>query len=288
MKSNIGHLKAAAGSGRPVQDGRALHAQDARAEPALREPQPQRRLGHDPVRRQHPAAPLAREDRPDGVRRGGVSAFGFGGTNFHVVVEEHVPGRHRPAATIFASAAIPARRRPRRGRRPPRRRRAGDGLGPQGPAARCPRARRPRRRRPRPPGPGRPRRGRRAVRRAPAAPDPALAGAAVRVAVDYGDAAELAGKLDEAAPRRSPAATRRRSGCCASRASSSGAGRPRRSPSSTPGRARSTSTCSRALREPRSRSSRDRFDEADRGDDAAARQAALRRSSSSTATTRPP
>ncbi len=30
-----------------------------------------------------------------GVRRGGVSAFGFGGTNFHAVVEEYVPGRYR-------------------------------------------------------------------------------------------------------------------------------------------------------------------------------------------------
>ena len=29
----------------------------------------------------------------DGVRRVGVSAFGFGGTNFHVVMEEHIPGR---------------------------------------------------------------------------------------------------------------------------------------------------------------------------------------------------
>ena len=29
----------------------------------------------------------------DGVRRAGVSAFGFGGTNFHMVMEEYIPGR---------------------------------------------------------------------------------------------------------------------------------------------------------------------------------------------------
>ena len=45
---------------------------------------------------------------PEGIRRGGVSAFGFGGTNFHVVLEEHVPGRHRPRPKVFASAAVPA------------------------------------------------------------------------------------------------------------------------------------------------------------------------------------
>ena len=29
----------------------------------------------------------------DVARRCGVSAFGFGGTNFHMVMEDHVPGR---------------------------------------------------------------------------------------------------------------------------------------------------------------------------------------------------
>ena len=27
------------------------------------------------------------------MRRAGVSAFGFGGTNFHAVMEEYIPGR---------------------------------------------------------------------------------------------------------------------------------------------------------------------------------------------------
>ena len=29
----------------------------------------------------------------DGVRRAGLSAFGFGGTNFHAVLEEYIPHR---------------------------------------------------------------------------------------------------------------------------------------------------------------------------------------------------
>jgi acyl transferase domain-containing protein len=43
-----------------------------------------------------------------GVRRGGVSAFGFGGTNFHIVVEEHIPGRRKPKPKVFAAADVPS------------------------------------------------------------------------------------------------------------------------------------------------------------------------------------
>jgi acyl transferase domain-containing protein len=82
---------------RPVQDGQVAAREGADPEPELRQPQPERRLGHLPFARSTPTLrPWETPDCP-AVRRGGVSAFGFGGTNFHVVVEEHVPGRHKPA-----------------------------------------------------------------------------------------------------------------------------------------------------------------------------------------------
>ena len=66
-------------------------------------------------------------DEPaDGVRRAGVSAFGFGGTNFHIVLEEYIPaqadrqrkafgGGRRDAAGCDRAAcyaSLPGRSRP--------------------------------------------------------------------------------------------------------------------------------------------------------------------------------
>ncbi|MFI7542164.1 SDR family NAD(P)-dependent oxidoreductase [Actinoplanes sp. NPDC049599] len=188
VKSNIGHLKAAAGAAGLFKTVLALH--DKVLAPSLHFDEPNPNVDWDtiPFRvntelREWPAP-------AHGVRCAGVSAFGFGGTNFHAVVEEYVPGRHRdPERTARSYAGVdlarptaaPAAAGPAR---PPLRGAAVVGgrddadvagqltrLAADAAAGRAP---------------------------APAAPDPALAGAAVRVAIDYADAADLAAKAGKA------------------------------------------------------------------------------------------
>ncbi len=90
VKSNIGHLKAAAGAAGVLKAALALR--DKVLPPSLHCEHP------------NPDIPFAKspffvntELQPwtvpaDSVRRAGLSAFGFGGTNFHIVLEEHIPG----------------------------------------------------------------------------------------------------------------------------------------------------------------------------------------------------
>ena len=202
MKSNIGHLKAAAGAAGMFKMVRSLHEKVLAPSLNFRDPNPNVDWDRSPFRvntelREWPAPPC-------GVRRGGVSAFGFGGTNFHVVLEEHVPGLHRPARRVHASAQIGAAHRasPSRLRLPTWRKAPLRGalvLGgrddadivaqlnlalAEARAGRVP---------------------------APVRPDPAVGAAAVRVAVDFADAADLATKIRQAGeglrrwqPRRVP------------------------------------------------------------------------------------
>src|SRR5271167_1123972 len=91
VKSNIGHLKGAAGAAGMLKAALALH--DKVLPPSLHceHPSPEIDFAHSPL---YVNTELKPWDVPaDGVRRVGVSAFGFGGTNFHVVLEEHIPGR---------------------------------------------------------------------------------------------------------------------------------------------------------------------------------------------------
>jgi acyl transferase domain-containing protein len=89
VKSNIGHLKGAAGAAATLKV--ALSLRDKVLPPSVN------------CARTNPDVDFSRsplyvntELRPwtvpqDGVRRAGLSAFGFGGTNFHIVLEEYIP-----------------------------------------------------------------------------------------------------------------------------------------------------------------------------------------------------
>ena len=92
VKSNIGHLKGAAGAAGLFKQVMALHEKVLPPSLNFREPNPNVDWATSPFRvngelREWP-------EPPGGVRRAGVSAFGFGGTNFHAAVEEYVPGRY--------------------------------------------------------------------------------------------------------------------------------------------------------------------------------------------------
>ena len=91
VKSNIGHLKGAAGAAGMLKAALALHHKVLPPSLHCEHPSPDIDFAHSPLYVNTELKPW--EIPADGVRRAGVSAFGFGGTNFHMVMEEHIPGR---------------------------------------------------------------------------------------------------------------------------------------------------------------------------------------------------
>ncbi|MGZ4296316.1 MAG: beta-ketoacyl synthase N-terminal-like domain-containing protein, partial [Solirubrobacteraceae bacterium] len=91
VKSNIGHLKAAAGAAGMLKATLALH--DKVLPPSINFERPNPNIDWS-------VSPFAVNTElrdwdvaADRTRVAGVSAFGFGGTNFHIVMEEYVPDR---------------------------------------------------------------------------------------------------------------------------------------------------------------------------------------------------
>ena len=111
IKSQIGHLKAAAGIAGIMKTVMALHHRTIPPSANFQTPNPTVDWSNIPF-----FVPTeAREwPRPDGhPRRAGVSAFGFGGTNFHVALEGYEPDIHAPLAAAWEQrwrtyAAAPA------------------------------------------------------------------------------------------------------------------------------------------------------------------------------------
>ncbi len=104
VKSNIGHLKAGAGAAGLLKA--VLSIYHGVIPPTLNADPPNPNIPFDetPFYLNHEA----REWPASGSspRRCGVSAFGFGGTNFHLVLEEHIPGALTSRPRRFASAAV--------------------------------------------------------------------------------------------------------------------------------------------------------------------------------------
>ncbi|MBX3394129.1 MAG: SDR family NAD(P)-dependent oxidoreductase [Phycisphaerae bacterium] len=102
VKSQIGHTKAAAGVAGLIKAALAIHHRALPPTVKVREPNPKMGIEESPF---YVSTELRPWLSPSGrTRRAGVSAFGFGGSNFHAVLEEH--DASLPAAAWDGSVQI--------------------------------------------------------------------------------------------------------------------------------------------------------------------------------------
>ena len=109
VKSNIGHLKGAAGAAGLLKTALALRDKVLPPSIHCEHPNPDIDFAHSPLYVNTELKPWPTPK--DGVRRAGLSAFGFGGTNFHAVIEEYIPHRltgngKRSVAVIEVSPTV--------------------------------------------------------------------------------------------------------------------------------------------------------------------------------------
>ncbi|MFL4905172.1 beta-ketoacyl synthase N-terminal-like domain-containing protein [Streptomyces sp. MMS24-I2-30] len=118
VKSQIGHTKAAAGAAGLIKVVLALHHKVLPPTIKVTHPNPTLEIEKSPFYLNTRARPWIRAD--DHPRRASLSAFGFGGSNYHVTVEEYRPqhGRPQPARyhalpqelLLFSGASLDALR----------------------------------------------------------------------------------------------------------------------------------------------------------------------------------
>ncbi len=104
VKSNIGHLKSAAGAAGILKTALALR--DKVLPPSLNFQRANPNLHFENLPFRVNTECRQWETRDGHPRRAGVSAFGFGGTNFHIVLEEHVPGALKNLRAYTISAEL--------------------------------------------------------------------------------------------------------------------------------------------------------------------------------------
>ncbi len=105
-KSNIGHLKAGAGAAGLLKAVMAVYEKVLPPTLNAEKPNPNLDFTHSPFFLSHNLQEWHRRD-PSVPRRAGVSAYGFGGTNFHLVLEEYIPGMLRSDTKVYTSATVP-------------------------------------------------------------------------------------------------------------------------------------------------------------------------------------
>jgi acyl transferase domain-containing protein/NAD(P)-dependent dehydrogenase (short-subunit alcohol dehydrogenase family) len=103
-KSNIGHLKAGAGAAGLLKTVMALHEKVLPPTLNAEKPNPSVDFGATPFYLNH--EPREWQQPAVHPRRAAVSAYGFGGTNFHIVLEEYVPGIATQSAKQFTGASV--------------------------------------------------------------------------------------------------------------------------------------------------------------------------------------
>ncbi|MBI5247738.1 MAG: acyltransferase domain-containing protein [Elusimicrobia bacterium] len=105
VKSNIGHLLTAAGSAGLMKMLLSFEKETFAPNANFKTPNPNAGLNGSPFRVQTEAAPWARRDAKT-PRRAALSAFGFGGINAHLIVEE-APERRRSPKSVPAPRRAP-------------------------------------------------------------------------------------------------------------------------------------------------------------------------------------
>ncbi|TVU59598.1 acyltransferase domain-containing protein [Vibrio atlanticus] len=94
VKSQIGHTKSTAGTAGLIKAALALHHKVLPPTINVSAPNPKLDIENSPFYLNTQTRPWMK--RVDGTpRRAGISSFGFGGTNFHVVMEEYTPEHAR-------------------------------------------------------------------------------------------------------------------------------------------------------------------------------------------------
>ena len=103
-KSNIGHLKAGAGAAGLMKATMALHHKILPPTLNANPTNPNIDFTTTPFYPLHDAREWTKSNGTP--RRAGVSAYGFGGTNFHLVLEEHVPGALTQRSRQFTGVSM--------------------------------------------------------------------------------------------------------------------------------------------------------------------------------------